>query len=55
AWYAYGGDKIGQGKDNTRDWLKDHQDVAAEIEAKIRLAVGVPVAGSPRPALAADA
>jgi recombination protein RecA len=51
AWYAYGGDKIGQGKDNTRDWLKEHQDVAAEIEAKIRAAVGVPVAGSPRPAV----
>jgi recombination protein RecA len=55
AWYAYGGDKIGQGKDNTRDWLREHQDVAAEIEAKIRAAVGVPVANSPRTALAADA
>jgi len=55
AWYAYNGDKIGQGKDNTREWLREHQDVAAEIEAKIRAAVGVPVAGSPRPVLAADA
>ena len=55
AWYAYNGDKIGQGKDNTREWLREHQDVAAEIEAKIRTAVGVPVAGSPRPALVADA
>ena len=55
AWYAYNGDKIGQGKDNTREWLREHQDIAAEIEAKIRSAVGVPVAGSPRPALAADA
>src|ERR1700732_1465265 len=44
AWYAYNGDKIGQGKDNTRDWLREHGDVAAEIEAKIRAAVGVPVA-----------
>jgi recombination protein RecA len=55
AWYAYNGDKIGQGKDNTREWLREHQDVAAEIEAKIRTVVGVPVAGSPRPVLAADA
>ncbi len=55
AWYAYNGDKIGQGKDNTREWLREHQDIAAEIEAKIRTVVGVPVAGSPRPALAADA
>jgi recombination protein RecA len=44
AWYAYNGDKIGQGKDNTREWLREHGDVAAEIEAKIRAAVGVPVA-----------
>jgi recombination protein RecA len=55
AWYAYNGDKIGQGKDNTREWLREHQDIAAEIEAKIRTVVGVPVAGSPRPAQAADA
>jgi recombination protein RecA len=55
AWYAYNGDKIGQGKDNTREWLREHQDIAAEIEAKIRTVVGVPVAGSPRPMLAADA
>src|SRR6266550_2520504 len=44
AWYAYNGDKIGQGKDNTREWLREHGDVAAAIEAKIRAAVGVPVA-----------
>src|ERR1700720_886322 len=44
AWYSYNGDKIGQGKDNTREWLREHGDVAAEIEAKIRAAVGVPVA-----------
>jgi recombination protein RecA len=42
AWYAYKGDKIGQGKDNARDFLKEHPDVAAEIEAKIREAAGVP-------------
>src|SRR4030088_2415432 len=48
AWYAYNGDKIGQGKDNTREWLREHGDVAAKIEAQIRTAVGVPVAGAPR-------
>ena len=41
AWYAYKGDKIGQGKDNAREYLKEHRDVAMEIEAKIRAAVGV--------------
>src|SRR5438128_7089178 len=42
AWYAYRGEKISQGKDNARDFLKEHPDIAAEIEAKIRETVGVP-------------
>ena len=41
AWYAYQGDKIGQGKDNTREYLKEHPELAADIEAKIRAAVGI--------------
>lgn len=41
AWYAYQGDKIGQGKDNTREYLKEHPALAEEIEAKIRAASGV--------------
>jgi recombination protein RecA len=36
AWYSYKGDKIGQGKDNAREYLKEHPEVAAEIEGKIR-------------------
>ena len=40
AWYAYKGDKIGQGKDNAREFLREHRDIAAEIESKIRAAVG---------------
>lgn len=41
AWYAYKGEKIGQGKDNSRDYLRDHPEISKEIEAKIRKAVGV--------------
>jgi recombination protein RecA len=41
AWYAYNGEKIGQGKDNAREYLKEHPAIAAEIENKIRDAVGV--------------
>ena len=41
AWYAYKGDKIGQGKDNAREYLKDHPDIAAEIENRIRESVGI--------------
>jgi recombination protein RecA len=36
AWYSYGKDRIGQGKDNTRDFLRSNPEVAKEIEAKIR-------------------
>ncbi|MSQ60130.1 MAG: recombinase RecA [Betaproteobacteria bacterium] len=41
AWYSYGADRIGQGKDNAREFLKEHKDMALEIEAKIRAAAGV--------------
>jgi recombination protein RecA len=36
AWYSYGKDRIGQGKDNSRIFLKDNPEIAAEIEAKIK-------------------
>lgn len=36
SWYSYNGERIGQGKDNTRLFLKERQDLAAEIEARIR-------------------
>ena len=51
SWYAYGGDKIGQGKDNAREYLKANPQIAEEIEAKIRAAVNVP---SPKPFNAAE-
>jgi recombination protein RecA len=36
AWYSYNGDRIGQGKDNVRNFLKENPDMAEEIEAQIR-------------------
>jgi recombination protein RecA len=42
AWYAYKGEKIGQGKDNAREFLKENTDVAIEIENRVREAVGIP-------------
>ncbi|MCG8325377.1 MAG: recombinase RecA [Thiotrichales bacterium] len=36
AWYSYNGDRIGQGKDNVRNYLKENPEIAAEIEAQIR-------------------
>jgi recombination protein RecA len=50
AWYSYGGERIGQGKDNAREFLREHQEMALEIENRIREKLGVagraaPVAG----------
>ena len=42
SWYAFNGEKIGQGKDNAREYLKSKPQIAQEIEAKIRAAVKVP-------------
>ncbi len=36
AWYSYNGDRIGQGKENVRQFLKDNPDISAEIEGKVR-------------------
>ena len=41
AWYAYNGERIGQGKDNAREYLKEHPEMAREIENKVRATVGV--------------
>ena len=36
AWYSYSGTRIGQGKDNVRNYLREHPDMAAEIETRVR-------------------
>jgi recombination protein RecA len=41
AWYAYKGEKIGQGRENAREFLKENPDLAREIENQIRAVVGV--------------
>jgi len=41
AWYSYNGDRIGQGKDNAREFLRDNPELAREIENRIREKVGV--------------
>ena len=43
SWYAYQGEKIGQGKDNSREFLRENPDVAVEIENKVRAAMGIPL------------
>jgi recombination protein RecA len=53
AWYSYGSDRIGQGKDNVREFLKEHREMANDIESKIRANAGVNEA-APAPALAEE-
>jgi recombination protein RecA len=43
AWYAYQGEKIGQGKDNAREFLRENPDLAVEIENKVREALDIPL------------
>jgi recombination protein RecA len=41
AWYAYNGEKIGQGRDNAREFLRENAELAREIENKIREQIGI--------------
>jgi recombination protein RecA len=41
AWYSYNGEKIGQGKDNAREFLRANPAIAVEIENKVRAALGI--------------
>jgi len=52
AWYIHNGDRLGQGKDNARDFLKENPQLAREIEAKIREKAGIakPAAAAAEPA-----
>jgi recombination protein RecA len=43
AWYSYNGDRIGQGRDNARDFLKQNPAISLEIENKIREKFGVAI------------
>jgi recombination protein RecA len=53
AWFSYSGTRIGQGRENVKQFLRDHADMASEIEAKVRQASGLPGTGGPVVAAAA--
>jgi recombination protein RecA len=42
AWYAYQDERIGQGRENAKTFLKEHPEMSADIENKVRLAYGLP-------------
>ena len=52
SWFGYGGERLAQGRDNARDYLREHPEIAAEIEAKVRENMHKLVPGS-RPAVSA--
>ena len=43
AWYAYNGEKIGQGRDNAREFLRENAGLSTEIENKVRESLGIPL------------
>ncbi|MCY4149772.1 MAG: recombinase RecA [Gammaproteobacteria bacterium] len=49
AWYSYGTDRIGQGRDNVREFLRENPEIALEIESAIRKAKGIEHFSAPDP------
>ncbi len=45
AWYSFAGERIGQGRENAKEYLREHPEVAGEVEVKVREKFGLPVAG----------
>jgi recombination protein RecA len=43
AWYAFDGERMGQGRENARQFLKDNADVRAEVDSRLRKGMGLPV------------
>ncbi|MDF1577097.1 MAG: recombinase RecA [Desulfurivibrionaceae bacterium] len=52
AWYSYNGERIGQGRENAKAFLKDNPDVYADIEHKVKLGYGIVVEGAEKKARA---
>ncbi|MGD7313990.1 recombinase RecA, partial [Ralstonia pseudosolanacearum] len=46
AWYSYNGERIGQGRDNCREFLRENAELAREIENKVREHLGVTPMGA---------
>jgi len=52
SWYSYKGDRIGQGRENARQFLKDNQDVRAQLDMELRKALGMARKEAAQPAAA---
>ncbi|HYN14663.1 MAG TPA: recombinase RecA [Terriglobales bacterium] len=49
SWFSYKGERIGQGRENARQFLKDNRDIARKIEDEVRKKLGMPTAGEKTP------
>jgi len=47
AWYSYGKERIGQGRENAKLYLKDHADMSAEVEARVKEHLGITAVAGP--------
>jgi recombination protein RecA len=54
AWYSYGEERLGQGRENVREYLKENQEMCLEIEGKVRELVGLPVKKPIDPVIESD-
>ncbi len=50
AWFAFDGERLGQGRENARQFLKEHVDARDEIDTRLRKGLGLPVNEKPEPA-----
>jgi recombination protein RecA len=55
SWFSYGGERIGQGRENARQFLRDNPDVRKKLEAEVRKALNIHTQHEPAPAPAAEA
>ena len=49
AWYSYNDERIGQGRENAKKYLKDHPELMLELDTKLRQALGMPTGDAPLP------
>ncbi len=49
AWFSYKGERIGQGRENAKQFLRDNKDIAARLEAEVRKAIGLHPSSVPEP------
>jgi recombination protein RecA len=48
AWYSYEGERIGQGRENVKTFMKEHNDITTDIAHKVRLGFGLPIPAKPQ-------